>query len=190
MKQMRSKRSNAGHGVRIISGRWRSRRIAVPAGLSIRPTPDRVRETLFNWLQPRIEGACCLDLFAGTGALGIEALSRGAAHVEFVEHDRDAADALRRQLVSLGADEHEYTVNADAAERYLRSTERRFDIVFFDPPFALDAAPLLAMLWPRLARAGLVYCEQALERGLPALPTGTWIKSGKAGNVCFGLARP
>jgi 16S rRNA (guanine966-N2)-methyltransferase len=187
---MRASRSSASHAVRIIAGRWRSRRIPVPAGLSIRPTPNRVRETLFNWLQPHIEGARCLDLFAGTGALGIEALSRGAAHVEFVEEDRVAADALRAQLVALGAQAHEYTVTAGAAERYLRSTALRFDIVFLDPPFALDAGPLLTMLWPHVATAGLVYCEQALERGLPALPAGAWIKTGKAGNVCFGLARP
>jgi len=149
-----------------------------------------VRETLFNWLQPHIEGARCLDLFAGTGALGIEALSRGAAHVEFVEQDRAAADALRGQLVALGADVREYGVTAGAAERYLQSTGQRFDVVFLDPPFALDVAPVLTLLWPHVASGGLVYCEQARAQGLPALPTGRWIKHGRAGNVCFGLARP
>jgi len=186
---MRSARGGAASAVRIIAGRWRGRRVTVPADTAIRPTPNRVRETLFNWLQGRIEGACCLDLFAGTGALGIEALSRGAAHVSFVERDRVAAAAVRAQLLGLGAQDDEFDVTPAAAERFVQRTQQRFDIVFLDPPFALEVTEILNLVWPQVKAGGLVYCEQALERGLPPLPEGTWIKTGKAGAVCFGLAR-
>jgi 16S rRNA (guanine966-N2)-methyltransferase len=190
---MRGARGSASGGgaVRIIAGRWRGRRIAVPQGAAIRPTPNRIKETLFNWLQQHIVGARCLDLFAGTGALGIEALSRGAAHVEFVEQDRAAAAALGAQLGVLGAADHEFHVTPIGAARYLGAgTPGRFDIVFLDPPFALDLAELLPQVWPHVAADGLIYCEQALERGLPVLPAGAWIKTAKAGAVCCGLARP
>ena len=188
-QRMRSARGGATSAVRIIAGRWRGRHITVPAGTAIRPTPNRVRETLFNWLQGQIEGARCLDLYAGTGALGIEALSRGAAHVSFVERDRVAAAAIRASVLGLGARDDEFDVTSAAAERFVQSTQQRFDIVFLDPPFAFEVTDILALVWPHVNARGLLYCEQALERGLPPPPEGAWIKTGKAGAVCFGLAR-
>jgi 16S rRNA (guanine966-N2)-methyltransferase len=130
--------------LRIIAGRHRGRRLQFPAGVDIRPTPDRVRETLFNWLQPRIEQARVLDLFAGSGALGLEALSRGAAHVTFVEKDRRAAaaiEAVTREWGEAGA-----RVSCTGALEWLvtNGAEPPFDIVFLDPPYdsnLLETAP-------------------------------------------------
>src|SRR4051812_2402971 len=132
--------------LRIIGGKHRGRRLRFPAGVIIRPTPDRVRETLFNWLQPRIGGARVLDLFAGSGALGLEALSRGAAHVSFVEKERRAAaaiDALTREWGAEGAQ----VVCRDALGWLVQSAGGApFDIVFLDPPY--DAG-----LWSEAAAA-------------------------------------
>src|ERR1700690_3549121 len=127
--------------LRIIAGRWRGRRFRFPP-LDIRPTPDRVRETLFNWLQTRIEGAHCLDLYAGSGALGLEALSRGAASVVFVEQQRAAVNALRQLLRDWQVSNA--SVVCDQAQHYLAADRppglpctdagRGFDLVFIDPP--------------------------------------------------------
>jgi len=119
--------------LRIIAGRWRGRRLTVPALPGLRPTPDRVRETLFNWLGPRVEGARCLDLFAGTGALGFEAASRGAAQVVMVEQASRAVAQLRSHAAALLADVVE-VVDREALS-WLGGRFRRFDIVFLDPPF-------------------------------------------------------
>lgn len=173
--------------VRIIGGRWRGRRIAVGADALLRPTPNRVRETLFNWLAPYIEGARCLDLFAGTGALGIEALSRGAAEVCFVESSPRLARRLEAALEQLGAVP---TVVHGSADRYLRDYRGApFDIVFLDPPYELAADGLLADVERCLAGAGLVYLERAKADGLPQLPWGSWLKHAEAASVCYGLAR-
>src|SRR6202051_2311293 len=133
--------SNASGGrnsVRIIGGGWRGRRVSFPDIPGLRPTPDRVRETLLNWLQRDIAGARCLDLFAGSGALGLEALSRGAKEVVFVEQAVAASRALQEQLTRLGGAGKSQVVEMGAA-RYLRSPARPFDIVFLDPPFGRDA---------------------------------------------------
>jgi len=134
--------------LRIIAGTWRGRKFRFPDA-DIRPTPDRVRETLFNWLQGRVEGARCLDLYAGSGALGLEALSRGAASVVFVERQRLVADALRRQLHDWQAVGTE--VLCAQARQYLGSAHGgdRFDLVFLDPPFAASTGA-----GQRLAEAG------------------------------------
>jgi 16S rRNA (guanine966-N2)-methyltransferase len=121
--------------VRIIAGRLRGSRIDVPDRPGLRPTPDRVRETLFNWLMPYVGGARVLDLFAGTGALGIEALSRGAATVDFVERDRGLAEALRMTLARLKAADISH-VHATGAETFLAQARPPYAIVFLDPPFA------------------------------------------------------
>src|SRR5580698_4144046 len=123
--------------VRIIGGTWRGRRIAFPALPGLRPTPDRVRETLFNWLQHSIVDTTCLDLFAGSGALGLEALSRGAKQVIFVEQAEPAARNLREQCQRLGAGTKADLQHMGAA-RYLASPPRPFDLVFLDPPFHQD----------------------------------------------------
>jgi 16S rRNA (guanine966-N2)-methyltransferase len=177
--------------LRIIGGRHRGRRLKFPAGVAIRPTPDRVRETLFNWLQMRIAGARVLDLFAGSGALGLEALSRGAAHVSFVEQDRRAAaaiDAVALEWQENGAQ----VVCADAIAWLVQSAGGApFDIVFLDPPY--DSA-LLSQVAAALVGGALlapdarIYVENRARDGLPALPGG-WqhIRDGRAGEVGYHL---
>src|SRR5215470_13922301 len=116
--------------VRVIGGRWRSRLLHFPAAPGLRPTPDRVRETLFNWLGQDLSGLACLDLYAGSGALGFEAASRGAARVVLVERDRVAAAALEKSRAELGAGEVE--IVAGDADAYLKRARERFDVVFLD----------------------------------------------------------
>jgi len=179
------------HEVRIVGGRWRGRRLHFPSGTAIRPTPDRVRETLFNWLQPMIVGARCLDAFAGSGALGFEALSRGAASAVLVENDRAVVRYLREVAGQLGADTARI-VEADALA-FLNRPAETFDLVFLDPPFAAGLMPtLLARLagpgW--LAPGALVYLESPAAEGEPVLPPGwTLHRSERAGEVGYHLAR-
>ncbi|HEU0224586.1 MAG TPA: 16S rRNA (guanine(966)-N(2))-methyltransferase RsmD [Steroidobacteraceae bacterium] len=178
-----------GH-VRIIGGRWRGRRIAVPELPGLRPTPDRVRETLFNWLAPVIAGSRCLDLFAGTGALGLEAASRGARQVVLVENDREAVRRLREAVDTLAPEACE-VVQADALG-WLRTAPRPFDIVFLDPPFEaglLEAAVRALDSGGWLAPGAFVYLEAPARRGAPQLTPG-WVihRSGRAGAVGYHLA--
>jgi 16S rRNA (guanine966-N2)-methyltransferase len=187
--------SNATGGrnsVRIIGGGWRGRRVSFPDIPGLRPTPDRVRETLFNWLQQAIVGSRCLDLFAGSGALGLEALSRGANEVVFVEQAVAASRALQEQLIRFGADRSAKVVEMGAT-RYLHSATQPFDIVFLDPPFGRDAlAEYVPMLdagnWVNVG--GLVYLENEKSAGVPELPPH-WelLKSKTAGEVGYHLAR-
>jgi len=175
-----------GNQVRIIGGAWRSRIIRFPPRKDLRPTPDRVRETLFNWLGQELTGMTCLDLFAGSGALGFEAASRGARRVVMVEHDIAAFKALQanRQLLDATAVELR---RADALE-FLRRSQERYDAVFLDPPFQADYWPkLLPLLPPHLTSAGLVYVESSRQ---PRLPAGweVW-KQGRAGRVEFKLLK-
>jgi 16S rRNA (guanine966-N2)-methyltransferase len=180
------------NSVRIIGGGWRGRRISFPDIPGLRPTPDRVRETLFNWLQHDIAGARCLDLFAGSGALGVEALSRGAKELVFVEQSVAASRALQEQLTRLGGARRGQVVEMGAA-RYLRGAAVPFDIVFLDPPFGRDA---LAEFIPLLDSGGWlkpgsqVYLENEKAAGAPALPAH-WeqLKSKSAGEVGYHLAR-
>jgi 16S rRNA (guanine966-N2)-methyltransferase len=177
--------------LRIIGGRWRGRRLRFPAGADIRPTPDRVRETLFNWLAPRIAGSRCLDLFAGSGALGLEALSRGAAEVVFIERDPDAARAIEQVLETWGASTQARVERADA-RRFLQEPCRApFDIVFLDPPFDSALLPdvahgLEAGGW--LAPDARIYLEHASREAPPPLPE-RWkaVKTGHAGEVGYDL---
>lgn len=174
--------------LRIIAGQWRGRKFRFPP-LDIRPTPDRVRETLFNWLAPRIEGARCLDLFAGSGALGLEALSRGAAAVSFVEQVRAAATAIERLLKEWQAGGG--SVFCDDAVRHLAAgSARAFDIVFLDPSYGSGALAACADLLERgwLAADARIYVEHARREPLPVLPAG-WqsLRSGTAGEVGYHL---
>ena len=170
--------------VRIVGGEWRSRLVRFPGTPGLRPTPDRVRETLFNWLGQRLDGLACVDLFAGSGALGFEALSRGAERVVMVERDREALEALRtaaRELDARGAE----VVAGDALGWLARSADR-FDVAFVDPPFATDlAARSLAALPGRLNPGARVYVESARLLGAGA----PWrvLREGKAGAVRFAL---
>jgi 16S rRNA (guanine966-N2)-methyltransferase len=172
--------------VRIVGGAWRSRRIRVPDRPGLRPTADRVRETLFNWLGQELSGLACLDLFAGSGALGFEAASRGAARVVLVEADRAALAALAESRTALGAAQVE--IVAGDALAFLARSRERFDVVFLDPPFRQNAVPdLLARLPPRLAPGARVYVEGAapVEAGAP------WreLKRARAGQVSYQLLR-
>lgn len=186
---------NGGHKIaagriRIIGGSLRNSRLDVPELPGLRPTPERVRETLFNWLAPVIDGARCLDLCAGTGALGIEALSRGAAGVQFVERDARAAQALRANLARLKADAGQVAV-LDAS-LFLQGTAQPYDLVFLDPPFALELWPALARQLEQggwLATRGWVYVES--PRGdAPVLPPNWQLhREGQAGEVRFALYR-
>ena len=172
--------------VRIIGGEWRSRVIAFPSREDLRPTPDRVRETLFNWLGQDLSGKCCLDLFAGSGALGFEAASRGARRVVMVERDPAAWQALQANATLLAASKVELK-RADALE-FLRADDGSYDDVFLDPPFRADyLAQVLPVLGPRLAFAALVHIE-APEA--PALPPAWEIwRSGRAGAVTHQLLK-
>ena len=128
-------KGRGGNSLRIIGGEWRGRKVSFPDQAGLRPTGDRVRETLFNWLQPIISGARCLDLFAGSGVLGLEALSRGAAQVVMVEQAAPVCRYLQQAADNLGA-QGRLEVNHTTAEAYLMSAAKPFDVIFFDPPFA------------------------------------------------------
>ena len=170
-------RSNS---VRIIGGEWRRRLIHFPRAADLRPTPDRVRETLFNWLGQDLTGEKCLDLFAGSGALGFEAASRGARQVVMVERDAQIFRALQTTHTMLVAAQVEL-VKADALA-FLRSDARRYDVVFLDPPYHLDLLPRLLPLLPnRLDGGSRVYLES--DR-LPELPEGyELLRQSRAGRV-------
>ena len=156
--------------VRIIGGVWRSRLLPVAAVEGLRPSPDRLRETLFNWLQPVIVGARCLDLFAGSGVLGFEAASRGADHVTLVERDPAVAAGLERARESLGADRVRI-VNSDAVG-FLRSAPEPRDVVFVDPPWdqELHGPVLNRLLDGWLAPAALVHVESPAETEIDLPP--------------------
>src|SRR5258705_7608832 len=166
--------------VRIIAGKWRSRLVSFPPAAQLRPTPDRVRETLFNWLGQRLDGLSCLDLFAGSGALGFEALSRGARRVVMVERDRAAAAALRASAKKLDAANLEI-VESDAM-RFLQRPAERFDVVFVDPPYAENLVPVvIERLAPHLAEGARVYTESADPIDLP--PGWHPLREDRAGAV-------
>ena len=189
LQSMRSAPRKAGK-LRIVAGSLRGSRIDVVDEEGLRPTSDRVRETLFNWLSPMIAGARCLDLFAGTGALGIEAISRGAAECVFVERDRKLAQNLGETLSRLKID-NASVVNADALG-WLGSSAQAFDLVFLDPPFKGDlwsqaAARLEAGGW--LADDAWIHVE-APEGVTPTLPPGWHLhRESRAGAVHFALYR-
>jgi len=176
--------------LRIIAGSWRGRKLRFAPVPGLRPTPNRVRETLFNWLQPVIHGARCLDLYAGSGALGIEAASRGAAAVVLVDRDPQVVRVLREQLQLLDAGQVQ-VLQADVGS-WLSGTPEPFDIVFLDPPFRAGLLPaaigqLEAGGW--LAPEAWIYLEA--EQGLvPDLPDNWELyRSKRAGQVGYHLAR-
>lgn len=178
--------------VRIIAGRWRGRRIVFPDAAGLRPTPDRVRETVFNWLQPAIAGARCLDLFAGSGALGFESLSRGADHVVFVERERPVCEQLRASAKTLDASGAQIEC-ADALQWLRNTPSTPFDVVFLDPPFASGVLPQVCELlatreW--LAPGAAIYLEASEAVPLSFLPAA-WrvVRSKRAGQVGYHLAR-
>ncbi len=168
----------------------------LPPQADVRPTPDRARETLFNWLSPLMPGATCLDLYAGSGVLGFEALSRGARRLVAVERSADAAAALEafRQRVAHEL-EHELRgsadiVCADASSYLSRPGIGPFDVVFVDPPYALAVEPVLRALLPLLAPNARLYLERARSDVWPEIEGLDWVRKSSAGAVAFGLATP
>lgn len=168
--------------VRIIAGKWRGRKLEVLDSPGLRPSSDRIRETLFNWLQQDIAGARCLDLFSGTGALAFEALSRGAEEVCMIESDVKIVESLKQHAVTLNSEGH--TIQLADATSWLKQAAGGFDIIFLDPPFGqglIDECCGLIRQESLLNADGMVYIES--EKGL-TLPVGWEIKKQtKAGNV-------
>jgi len=178
----------AANEVRIIGGNWRGRKLRFPDAHGLRPTLGRVRETLFNWLNRRIVGSRCLDLFAGSGALGFEALSRGAADVTLVEPDARAARALRENAERLGAGPA-CRIDCTTATRFLRDAGGPWDGIFLDPPF--DAG-LLPTTLARIRAAGCLAPDGVVYFEMPRRLTATFagfsvLKEGTAGDTRFGL---
>lgn len=186
------RRTRAPGRVRIIGGTLRGSVLAVPEHAGLRPTPGRVRETLFNWLQPHLTGRSCLDLFAGSGALGIEALSRGAAHACLVERDATLATALQANLARLHQDVRATVRAGDAMAMLAEPPVRAFDVVFVDPPFADDlwaaaTARLEASGW--LAPRAWIYVEMPAGLAWAAPTTWTEQRTTRAGEVRAVLYR-
>ncbi len=180
--------------VRIIGGAFRSRVIEFPDALGLRPTADRVRETLFNWLGQTMTDLDCLDLFAGSGALGFEAASRGAASVVLTETNRSAVEALKRNIVLLKAAQCE-VISTDALQ-FIDATDKKFDVIFIDPPFASDYLPKLLPKLPRCLKPdGCVYAEwhEPLADVISSLHgsdgNADWhiLREGRAGKAFFAL---
>ncbi len=186
-------RHNPGRGYRnefrIIAGQWRRRKLHFPPLPGIRPSPDRVRETLFNWLRDRVEGSRCLDLFAGSGALGLEALSRGAASVIFVDQERVACDAIRGHLALLAAVGGE--AQQSEALTWLARTAAPFDLVFLDPPFDADLLPQVcgALKQGLLKPGACIYVEHAAEHAPVLPPEWELLRESRAGRVAFKLMK-
>jgi 16S rRNA (guanine(966)-N(2))-methyltransferase RsmD len=176
----------------ITGGTLRSRRVPTPPGRAVRPTPARVKEALFSILGSRVDDARVLDLFAGTGALGFESLSRGAAHVTFVEKHRPTADALRASARTLGIADHVEVINAPA-ERAVNAVPGRYDLVFADPPYANDyPAAAFATLRHRRAidaETTVVY-EHSAREPAPADPAMQVERTERYGEVVLEFMRP
>lgn len=194
------------HEVRIVAGRWRGRRLRFPAGTAIRPTPDRVRETLFNWLAPYITGTRVLDAFAGSGALGLEALSRGACAAVFIESDARCVTALRTQLAQWIDSDAKHAADMNLPLVEVRrgdalgllagprsTTEAPYDLVFVDPPFASGCWTAIAERLERggwLADDAFIYLEYPARDTRPTLPASWQLwRSGTAGEVGYDVFR-
>lgn len=176
--------------LRIIGGEWRGRKLRFPDAPNLRPTPDRVRETIFNWLMPMIHGARCLDLFAGSGALGLEALSRGAAFTTFVDSHKIVTQALDAHLAILNSKDKAEVLQTDSV-KFLNNTAQKFDLVFLDPPYHLDLMPKVIPLLENngwLSNDAMLYLEIEKRQSLPELPAN-WkkLKEKTAGEVHYYL---
>ncbi len=175
--------------LRLIAGKWRGRKLAIADVEGLRPTPDRVRETVFNWLQATVGGARCLDLFAGSGALGFEAASRGASSVVLVESNTRAATILRDNITAMSAEQCQ--VENKTAQQFIAQTTQQYDLVFIDPPYQSD-------LWTEIAQQlvtsnvladnATIYLECPSKGELPRVPESwTVLKDKTAGDVRYCL---
>jgi len=187
-KSTPTKRKSRQNGqVRIIGGSMRGRKISFSDGKGLRPTLDQVRETLFNWLAADIHGANCLDLYAGSGVLGIEAISRGAGSVTLVDASKQVTDNLRKNLQSLKISNAK--VINQKAEQFLSNNEQLFDLVFLDPPFEKDMlSSILTQIKPHLSEHALVYVERENTSSMVSFGED-WqqIKSKKTSRFCYSL---
>ncbi|SDQ48353.1 16S rRNA m(2)G-966 methyltransferase [Pseudoxanthomonas sp. CF125] len=176
--------------IRIIGGRWRGTRLSVPASPGLRPSSDRARETLFNWLMPALPGARVVDAFAGTGALGLEAVSRGAVSAVLVERDAALAQALRATVARLSAQPSVEVVQSDALAWLARQAPASFDLAFVDPPFGAGLwQATLDVLLPTLAPDAWLYIESPPDQA-PALPPQWSLhREGRTREVRFALYR-
>ncbi|MBY0346068.1 MAG: 16S rRNA (guanine(966)-N(2))-methyltransferase RsmD [Neisseriaceae bacterium] len=181
--------TNTRNQVRLIGGLYRRRLLEFPSVEGLRPTPDRVKETLFNWLGQNLAGQCCLDLFSGSGALGFEAWSRGAQQVVCVEANPKVVRSLEKNKANLSA--KDITILKMDAFDYLNSGSTKFDVIFLDPPFVLMSpvfiVRLLSACVERLSFAGLIYLESSLLLDPNEVADFVQLKSGKAGLVKFSL---
>lgn len=185
----RQNKHKASGNLRIIGGQWRGRKLTICDAEGLRPTPDRIRETLFNWLQTSIGGARCLDLYAGSGALGLEAASRGAQQVVLVERNTETASQLRIHCQQL--DTTQCTVETQAATTFLMTNQAQFDLVFIDPPYQDGAWTEVAIQLTEsnaLAEQAQIYLEYPSQQSQPTLPT-SWqlLKEKTAGAVNYCL---
>lgn len=190
---MKKKSHHVGNQLRIIAGEWRGRKLNFPDAEGLRPTPDRVRETVFNWLQAVMPGAFCVDLFAGSGAMGFEALSRGAGRVVMIERDLNAFRSLQANVALLNTADRVQLYQGDALERLVELPRDSVDILFLDPPYGKG---LIAKVWLQLEQAGvlkedaLIYLEQEKPLQADDLPQNRVIlKQKQAGQVNYYLLR-
>jgi 16S rRNA (guanine966-N2)-methyltransferase len=185
-------RPGSSNQLRIIGGKWRGRKLKFAEGRGLRPTPDRVRETLFNWLMPVVEGARCLDLFTGSGALGLECLSRGAREVVMIDNNPRVIEQLRKNLALLDNPAAQLVL-ADGLKWLQQQKAEPFDIVFLDPPYADQVLPdCFKVLEERgwLKADAWVYIEFPSNQELPTLPGHwQWHRNKRAGQVGYHLAR-
>ena len=189
---MQKNRLQVSDSIRIIGGQWRGRRVEVCQNTSVRPTPDRVRETLFNWLSNIVPGARCLDLFAGTGILGLEALSRGADEAWFIESSPVLVKSLKKQATTFDANTR--VIKADVLEFMSTVPSKLFDIVFMDPPYMMDLSEVILQLPPWVSLDNLVYVERQakphinpIDQLVESDPSLIVKKQGMAGQVAYGL---
>ena len=173
--------------VRIIGGKYRGKKITFPDKITLRPTPDRVRETVFNWLMHDIHQAKCLDAFAGSGALGFEAFSRGASQVILLEQDLATYSHLKKIAITLSSENLE-VIHANTLD-YLKTTPNQYDIIFLDPPYAAHLLPQCLDILAKkscLPAGGLIYVESDCAIELDEMIWET-LKLKQAGNVIYGL---
>lgn len=193
-KQRSNSRSQGSNNqLRMIGGQWRGRKLPIPNVAGLRPTPDRVRETLFNWLSTAVAGSRCLDLFSGSGALGLEALSRGAAHVDLVDQSPLVYAQLQQNLATLNASPHASVWQA-CAEQWLAqytADRPRYDVIFLDPPFhqgLLTGSIQLIDQQQLLTPHSWVYIESDRDEPAPITPASWQLHREKnAGQVCYRL---
>lgn len=183
-----TKKSAPQGNIRIIAGKHRGRKLPVLMAEGLRPTTDRVKETVFNWLMPYIQDSSCLDCFAGAGSLGFEALSRGASFVRCLELDKQAAQLLKQNAATLNADN--MTVEQTDAIKFLATHNQKYSLIFIDPPFRQNLAEKAAQLVDVqcLAEDALIYVEMEKDNNLQTMPA-SWklLKEKTAGQVVYQL---